>query len=220
MDELEALRILRGESAVEKPEENEKPPKKRTSLPAAVLVILIIFGYLAIFVLTYLSGVHPMDRILIKMAVLKNYTVTMTVHDQTSTVIVDDNVVFDGYYYYETVGDRTYKYYVDSAGRWQRTSYSTDTTASGVDDSLITTLLDKDSYWPKLIRIGKYRMWDNLRPNEINGITATVVFGRFNANGYVLSQQWHGLVRYSVHVRISDFGRSKLTLPTPDEKVK
>jgi hypothetical protein len=221
MDELEALKILRGDDSVAKPKEEEKTPKKAKSLPSAVLVLLIILGFFGTFVVTFLASTHPLDRILLKMAVMENYTVTVTTHTSTMKMIVDGNVIYDGSNYYESVGDDVYRYYVDSFGVWRKVKLESNTLTGGVDSNMLMTLLNKDNYQFKLIPIGKYKMHSGLNPGGLENVTATVIFGQFNATGHIRSSDWWGgQVLYSVNIRIGGFGSSKLELPTVGEKVK
>jgi hypothetical protein len=222
MDELEALRILRGEKSPETEMAEEiSEKKKRGPLPAGVLLIFIILGFLLQFVVAFYANTHPLDRILFKMAVMKNYTVTVTTLTSTKQMIVDGDVIYDGSNYYESVGDDVYRYYVDGLGVWRKGKLGSNTLTGGVDSDMLMTLLNKDSYQFKLIPIGKYKMRHGLNPGGLENVTATVIFGQFNANGSIRSSDWWGgIVTYTVHIRIGGFGSSKLELPTVGEKVK
>ena len=107
MDELEALRILRGEKSPETEMAEEIREKKKCGpLPAGVLLIFIILGFLLQFVVAFYANTHPLDRILFKMALMKNYTVTMTVGTKSVAMQVDGNVMYYNDRYYETVEEK------------------------------------------------------------------------------------------------------------------
>lgn len=214
MDELEALRILRGEKSPETEMAEEiSEKKKRGPLPAGVLLIFIILGFLLQFVVAFYANTHPLDRILLKMALMKNYTVTMTVGTKSVAMQVDGNVMYYNDRYYETVGEDIYEYYVYENGKWARRKLSSNAVTGGVDSSLIETILDKENYQMKLFNIGEFKLQDNLHPNDIHDISTTVAFGQLNCSGKIFIQQYFGMITETVYIRISDFGKNKLELP-------
>ena len=215
MDELEALRILRGEKSPETEMAEEiSEKKKRGPLPAGVLLIFIILGFLLQFVVAFYANTHPLDRILLKMALMKNYTVTMTVGTKSVAMQVDGNVMYYNDRYYETVGNNIYEYYVYENGKWARRRLSSNTVTGGVDSSLIETILDKENYQMKLFNIGEFKLQENLHPNDIHHITTAVYFGQLYCSGRAYVQYDYFLQeQIIVEIKIGDFGKNKLELP-------
>lgn len=215
MDELEALRILRGEKSPETEMAEEiSEKKKRGPLPAGVLLIFIILGFLLQFVVAFYANTHPLDRILLKMALTENYTVTMTVGTKSVAMQVDGNVMYYNDRYYETVGEDIYEYYVYANGKWARRKLSSNSTTGGVDSSLIETILDKENYQMKLFNIGEFKLQENLHPNDIHHITTAVYFGQLYCSGRAYVQ--YNYVQQQeiiVEIKIGDFGKNKLELP-------
>ena len=215
MDELEALKLIRGEKTVEVIDE----PKENKRLSPKALLAIIILLYIGMHLILFISATHPLDRFLFKMVLTRNYTITMSLRGDTSTVVVDGDAIYNGKNYFTKIDGQTYIYYVDSSGRWQMAPYNQGV-IGGVSDGLIITLLNKDNYKPKLIKIGSYKMNDNLSPGGMKNVTSKLMFGQFYASGDVSVTTWNGTGIYELNIRISRFGKSKLELPTVGEYAK
>ena len=186
---------------------------KRKPLSTPVLLTIIIVGYLLSFVLIYFANFNIFERMVIKMAVLKNYTVTVSANGMTTGTVVDGRFSYSNGVYYETVDGTTYRYYVDENGRWQKKRYA----GGSSSNTLISTLLNKENYKFKLIPIGKYTLRDGLKPDGMENVVAWFTFGRFNVSGHIPKHYRNVIYYINVDIQIHKFGKSNLDKPVVGE---
>ena len=219
MNELDALRLLRGEPQKNPVEELQIVEAKRKPLSTPVLLTIIIVGYLLSFVLIYFANFNIFERMVIKMAVLKNYTVTVSAGGawgETTETVVDGRFSYSDGVYYETVDGTTYRYYVDENGRWQKKRY----VGGSSGNILISTLLNKENYKFKLIPIGRYTLRDGLKPDGMENVVAWFTFGRFNVSGQIIKHNSNVKYYINVRIQIHKFGKSNLDKPVVGERAR
>ena len=123
MDELDALKILRGE----KPTAAEPTtPYRRPESDLKVYLVGAAIGFLLFTIIYFI--IHPIDRFAIKLALYDNYSITTTVKDGGSLIMknqmkADGNLVYFNGVYYELGEDRSYKYVKGDDGLWHRYIY-------------------------------------------------------------------------------------------------
>ena len=216
MNELDALRLIRGEPEKNPVEEMQIVEAKRKPLSTPVLLTIIIVGYLLSFVLIYFATFNLFERMVIKMAVLNNYTVTVIANGVTTKTVVDGRFSYSNGVYYETVDGTTYRYYVDENGRWQKKRY----VGGSSGNILISTLLNKENYKFKLIPIGRYTLRDGLKPDGMENVVAWFTFGRFNVSGQIIKHNSNVTYNINVHILIHKFGKSNLDKPVVGERAR
>ena len=216
MNELDALRLIRDDGRKSLDREPAAEPEERKPLSTPVLLTIIIVGYLLSFVLIYFATFNPFERTLIKMAVLKNYTVTVSTNGETTETVVDGRFSYSDGVYYETVDGTTYRYYVDENGRWQKKHYA----GGSSGNILISTLLNKENYKFKLIPIGRYTLRDGLKPDGMENVVAWFTFGRFNASGQIIKHYSNVTYYFNVHIQIHKFGKSNIDKPVVGERAR
>ncbi len=211
MEVSDALNILRGNKPEERPSEPPEEPKKvydryadiMTSVKGAILGLVLI-------ILLYNLLVHPIDRLLIKMAVLDNYTISVKAGGFSSEIIqVDGNVMYADGKYYEIVGDERYVY-EEYNGRWTK---QLDTSYTGEDAEDVVgfgELLNKENYKRTFFPWGsmKYTGPDT----GIQDVKMRISGVKCHITGYVV-ENYYNMRVYYVYIDIEDFGTTKVTLP-------
>lgn len=212
MEVSEALDILRGN----KPENNTPPtdeePRKiydrradiMTSVKGAALGLILI-------ILLYNLLVHPIDRLLIKMAVLDNYTISVKVGGSSPDIVkVDGNVTYSGGKYYEMVGDKRYVYR-QLNGEWTKQLDYSYTGDEDADVGGLGELLNKENYKRTFFPWGsmKYTGPDT----DIFDVRMRISGGKCHITGK--TGGYNGYIYY-VYIDIEDFGTTKVTLPEID----
>lgn len=214
MEVSDALNILRGNKPEERPSEPPEEPKKvydryadiMTSVKGAILGLVLI-------ILLYNLLVHPIDRLLIKMAVLDNYTISVKAGGFSPEIIqVDGNVMYADGKYYEIVGDERYVY-EEYNGRWTK---QLDTSYTGEDAEDVVglgELLNKENYKRTFFPWGsmKYTGPDT----GIQDVKMRISGGKCHITGYVV-ENYYNMRVYYVYIDIEDFGTTKVTLPEID----
>ena len=218
MEVSEALDILRGNKPENKPENNTPPtdeePRKiydrradiMTSVKGAALGLILM-------ILLYNLLVHPIDRLLIKMAVLDNYTISVKAGGFSPEIIqVDGNVMYADGKYYEIVGDERY-IYEEYNGRWTKQLDYSYTGDEDADVGGLGELLKKENYkrsffpWVPLKYIGP--------DTGIQDVKMRISGGKCHITGYVV-ENYYNMRVYYVYIDIEDFGTTKVTLPEID----
>lgn len=214
MEVSDALNILRGNKPEERPSEPPEEPRKiydrradiMTSVKGAALGLILM-------ILLYNLLVHPIDRLLIKMAVLDNYTISVKVGSSSPDIVkVDGNVTYSDGKYYEMVGDKRYVYQ-QLNGRWTKQLDYSYTGDEDADVGGLGELLKKENYkrsffpWVPLKYIGP--------DTGIQDVRMRISGGKCHITGYVFDYHYYTRVYY-VYIDIEDFGTTKVTLPEID----
>lgn len=143
MDELDALKLLRGDNAPK--EENDQVLKEviKKQSTSKLYVAGALCGLL-LFVILFGFVMHPIDHLALKFLVFDNYTITIKSGGTTQKLYVDGDVVFDGTTYYTQEEDGSiYAYRQDSYGIWRKFP---ETTSSSADTSWLARVISKDNY--------------------------------------------------------------------------
>lgn len=217
MEVSEALDILRGK----KPEENPgEPTESQTDSPEGVPMKIYdrhadimtsvkgaIIG-LVLMILLYNLLVHPIDRMLIKMAVMQNYTVSVKVGGASPQLVqVDGNVMYADGKYYETVGDKRYIYY-QANGRWLKKLDTSYTGESNDDVAGLGNLLKKENYKRALLP------WASMKYIGPSTGMYDVEMKVSGGNCYITGMVSKNGIQFSfVYIDIKKFGTTKVTLP-------
>ena len=132
----------------------EKSEAKETSIPKRVYdkkadMLISVKAAAAGFVLLlliYAFVINPMDKLLLKMAITNNYSITISTNGKESKTLVDGNVVYTGGRYYEIVGDERYIYVKNGLGKWVKKKDALYTGDGNSDPGNLGELLDKKNY--------------------------------------------------------------------------
>lgn len=216
MDELEAMKILRNEIPKSE-EETVANDRNRRQLEELKTIIGVALLGLFIIILLYSIIVHPIDKILIKMALVDNYVITTTVAGSTQTVYVDGNVIRVNDTYYEVAKDAVYVYRKNAAGEWTKKLESLSN--SDADTSWVKDVLDKKNYkrnilpWKPMEYTGSEDILglDNVRTRVILGKCA--IEGKIEGRGIFGERQI-----YLATIQIHKFGLVHLKLPKVNTK--
>lgn len=220
MEVSEALDILRGKKPEENPNEpTENQTENPTGVPMKVYdryadIMTSVKGAvigLILMILLYNLLVHPIDRMLIKMAVMQNYTISVKTGGRSPELVqVDGNVTYADGKYYEIVGDERYVY-EEYNGRWTK---QLDTSYTGEDAEDVVglgDLLKKENYkrsffpWIPMKYIGP--------DTGINDVKLRVSGGKCHITGYTSGYNGYLVQIYYVYIDIEDFGTTRVTLP-------
>lgn len=211
MDELDALKLLKGEkpTAAEESGESKSQPQKSdiyTYLKAAVI------GFLLLTALYYII-LHPVDRLAIKFALNDSYVInteakTWVSFVPGSTIEVDGNIIRQGDTYYEIGEETSYVYRKGTDEKWYRNIYYPEQ-----DDSLIfiaEDLIDRSNY------TRGFFPWSPMEYNkpfeELENVTVQVTAGKCIISG--TTDKFNGLYNETVYVTIEiKFGFVNLELP-------
>lgn len=212
MEISDALNILRGNKPEERPSEPPEEPKKvydryadiMTSVKGAILGLVLI-------ILLYNLLVHPIDRLLIKMAVLDNYTISVKVGGFSPEIIqVDGNVMYADGKYYEIVGNERYVY-EEYNGRWTK---QLDTSYTGEDAEDVVgfgELLKKENYKRTFFPWGSMKYTGPA--TDIFDVRMRISGGKCHITGKTGGYNGYLYQTYYVYIDIEDFGTTKVTLP-------
>lgn len=216
MDELEAMKILRNEMPKSEEETVANDRKLRQIEELISFIGAILFG-LFIIILLYSIIVHPIDKILIKMALIDNYVITTTVAGNTQKVYVDGNIIRVNDTYYEVAKDAVYVYRKNAAGEWTKKVDSLSN--SDADTSWVKDVLDKKNYKRNLL---PWKPMEYTGSEDILGmdnVTTQVILGKCAIEGEIERRGvFGGRQIFFVTIQIHKFGLVHLKLPKVNTK--
>ena len=209
MDELDALKILRGE----KPTVAEPTtPYRRPESDLKVYLVGAAVGFLLFTIIYFI--IHPIDRFAIKLAMYDNYSITTTIKDGSRLVMLNQmkadgkDVYYNGAYY-ELGEDQIYKYIKEQDGEWHRYIYY----PSNGEFSTIETaqLLNKENYtrsffpWAPMEYDGK--LMDLTNPRVQVTLSGIIISGEVKVQNYWYTENYYATIE------INGFGISEVELP-------
>jgi hypothetical protein len=216
MDELEAMKILRNEMPKSEEETVADDRKLRQIEELISFIGAILFG-LFIIILLYSIIVHPIDKILIKMALIDNYVITTTVAGNTQKVYVDGNIIRVNDTYYEVAKDAVYVYRKNAAGEWTKKVDSLSN--SDADTSWVKDVLDKKNYKRNIL---PWKPMEYTGSEDILGmdnVTTQVILGKCAIEGEIERRGvFGGRQIFFVTIQIHKFGLVHLKLPKVNTK--
>ena len=209
MDELEALKILRGE----KPTAAEPTtPYRRPESDLKVYLVGAAIGFLLFTIIYFI--IHPIDRFAIKLALYDNYSITTTIKDGSRLVMLNQmkadgkDVYYNGAYY-ELGEDQIYKYVKGNDNKWHRYIYYP---SNGEFTTIETTqLLDKGKYtrsffpWAPMEYDGK--LMDLTNPRVQVTLSGIIISGEVKVQNYWYTENYYATIE------INGFGISEVELP-------
>ena len=213
MDELVALKILRGEDITPQPPQEEKPTI-RMSREMKILIFSIIGGALLLLLIMYFI-IHPVYRLALKLAMNDNYIITTKVKEDGGhlyslrEVKVDGNKMYAVGNYYE-IGENESYVYEQYGDTWYRYIYNPNN--GDIDNIPTEDLLNPDNYtrsffpWAPMEYHGELMGLDNPR--------VQVLFGKILITGQISGRNaWGMLTYYNVTIEIGSFGLADVELP-------
>ena len=211
MEISDALDLIREE----KSEANETSIPKRVYDKKADMLISVkaaAAGFV-LLLLIYAFVVNPMDKLLLKMAITNNYSITISTNGKESKTLVDGNVVFTGGRYYEIVGDERYIYVKNGLGKWVKKKDTLYTGDGNSDPGNLGELLDKKNYKRSILFWKPLEYKKDTNAMELENITMRYFSGRGEIVGEYKTDFWI----YPVTIEIKDFGMVEITLPEVSE---
>ena len=210
MDELDALKILRGE----KPTAAEPTtPYRRPESDLKVYLVGAAIGFLLFTIIYFI--IHPIDRFAIKLALYDNYSITTTVKDGGSLIMknqmkADGNLVYFNGVYYELGEDRSYKYVKGDDGLWHRYIYyrGSDEISTIETDQLLNKENYTRSFFPWAPMEYKGELMDLINPRIQVTAGSMIISGEIK----VVEGGWYVKYYYTT-VEINGFGISEVELP-------
>ena len=216
MDELEAMKILRNEAAKSEEETIADDRKQRQLEELKSFIGAILLGLL-IITLLYSVIVHPIDKILIKMALIDNYVITTTVAGKTERVYVDGNIIRVNDTYYEVAKDAVYVYRKNAAGEWTKKLDSLSN--SDADTSWVKDALNKKNYKRNLLPWKPMKYTGSEDILGLDNVTTRVILGKCAIEGEIEGRGIFGERQiYLATIQIHKFGLVHLKLPKVNTK--
>lgn len=214
MDESEALKILRQERVTDDGQTSGEKKCTKEEMNKSERELSISAALLGLFILVFLYNVlvHPIDKINLKMALTDSYAITTVVQGRTTTVLVDDNVIYANDKYYETVDNKIYVYEKNLYGNWEKRSVN----SYGLDaeTSWITELLDRENYKRNILFWKPMEYTGSTRILGMENVRTRVLFGKCTISGTVEGKGIFGTtVEYYTTIEIDRFGLVKLKTP-------
>ncbi len=211
MDELEAMKILKNETPMSEEEILAKEKARRRAEEWKTVICVCLLG-LFIITLLYSIIVHPIDKILIKLALIDNYAITTKVADSKQTVLVDGNIICVNDTYYEVTDDGVYVYRKNGAGKW--TKEFSNSLDSGADTSWVNDILNKDNYKRNILFWKPMEYIGGESGLGMENVKMRVVFGKCTITGTVEGIGMFGTPQtYLASIKIHKFGLAHLRLP-------
>ena len=207
MDELEALKLLRGEQpAISEVEDTPKTKKDEYN----VYIAGAICGFL-LFVIGFLFILHPIDRLNLNLAIFDSYIITTKIAGSQQEITVDGNIIYTDDVYYEDAGDGViYMYEKRADGKWYRSAQKS--VGDGADTSWLIRILDKNNYtreflpWKPMEFHGSILGLNNVRTQVMSSGRCIISGEKKVYNGL------YDLIYYAT-IEISGYGLIHLELP-------
>lgn len=212
MEISDALNVIREE----KSEANETSMPKRVYDKKADILISVkaaVAGFV-LLLLIYTFVINPMDKLLLKMAITDNYSITVSTNGRESKTLVDGNVVYTDGRYYEIVGEERYIYTKNALGKWTKKKDKLYMGNGNRDPGNLGELLDKENYKRSIL------FWKPLEyKKETNAMGfENITMRYFSGRGVIVGEYPSGYFVLPITIEIRDFGTIDLTLPEVSEK--
>jgi len=192
--------------------------------PKCILAIVLLLS--AFYIL-----IHPLDRIKLKYFLTHDFTITVSrrpVAPITNTFVVSDKEIFiddnwmqvgetdylfhDDVTYYEFKDGKTYRYYKDMYGEWQKETCEL-SSIKDINDIFDSELLDRKNY--KRVK-GKLFVWQ-LKDGSSKIISghsvSNIRLRRYEGSIAIVGDTYSGGQKCELVVRFHGFGFTDVTLP-------
>jgi hypothetical protein len=211
MEISDDLNILREEKIkTEEPHRHKKVYDKKADM--LISVKAAVAGFI-LLLLIYTFVINPMDKLLLKMAITDNYSITISTNGKESKTLVDGNVIYTGGRYYEIVGDERYIYVKNGLGKWVKKKDALYTGDGNSDPGNLGELLDKKNYKRSILFWKPLEYKKDTNAMELENITMRYFSGRGEIVGEYKTDFWI----YPVTIEIKDFGMVEINLPEVSE---
>lgn len=206
MDELDALKLLRGDTKTVSEEAGE--PKEERRREVWIYVLAAVAGFILLTGLYYMI-MHPIDRARLKLAIYDSYTITTTANGRSQTIEVDGEAMFFGGQYYEIDGEDVYGFRQDEDGVWHRQKeyYPPDST----DNAWLVEVMTPQNYEREFFPWKPMEFKGSIL--ELENVRTQVLMGKCIISGE--RRVFNGLFDsiYYVTIEIGAFGLTRVELP-------